>query len=117
MLEMIFHLRVTWPVADCDLPTTCCAWKGRQREQGEVGLLRVPQAQKSLGSEEPGAEAAVRCGMCVLLYWVRKRWLYLYTGYTLCISDTHASMFLYVEFKTIFWEVAPCVFMVLILCV
>lgn len=107
MVQTVSHLGVPWPGADCDLPTTCCAWKGRQREQGEVGLRRGPQTQKSLGSEEPGAEATIHRGICVLLYWVRKGWLYLYTGYTLCISDTHASVLPYVEFKTIFWEVAP----------
>lgn len=74
-----------------------------KRAVGRVTSLRA-KTQKSLCSEQPGAEAAVWRNMFVLVYWVRKRCLYLYTSYILCSFETNARVLLYVEFKTVFWE-------------
>lgn len=77
-------------IVNCQL--TVVAYKGRQREQCKVWLLLGPKTQKSFCSEEPVAEASIWCDTSVLVYWVRKRWLYLYTGYTLCSSETNARV-------------------------
>lgn len=51
--------------------------------------------------------AAICCDTPVLVYWVRKRWLYLYTRCTLFISEINARVLLYTELKTVFGEAAP----------